>query len=692
MAILKKKSAFEKDRKQDKKEARKGARAVKKDARQDARAEKKDVRKETRSDNKDTRQDARATKKESRQDARGEKKDARQEKRAGLKSVRQSDLKGQEKRDAKKAVRSEKRTSVKAATGQKKDEVKKANQVKKDTVRAAKDDRKDTRQSANAEKRDLVKAANEKKRAALKALRIPRAANRKWNSYLRFQIVKAEEIFQPKTLAHLQAICRIATENDMEVRAIGSGHSFSEIGQTEGIFVQTHKMDKILTLGPAKRRDRLKPEYLDARHNKFAEVEVGCTIIELSKALEKKNQALINQGTYDGQTLWGAVSTSTHGSGIKRQAFPEMVLSVVMVGEGGRTYRIEPTDGITKPRGWKEPGIDELIQDDNTFYSVICSMGCMGIVYSAIIKVRDFYWLDEWTYITTWDTYKSAFADAAEHREMLHKWDTFSMLVSPTKSQKGKKDGVSFKDEYPCSLTFRKETSQRRVIGGRFFDALAKTFEDLHIITGNAPATGRWYLPKLTNIKRDDAWLARSAAKQSGKHGWTGGELDPESLPIKRRNKCYKIFPKGGKLFGGYGIELSFPMERTFDVMDRIIRLAEANDDNKLFHTAPVAIRYVAKGKAYASPQYNRETVMFEVLMAKGTKGGPEALALVEEAMLGEPDVRVHWGLNMDRMTSDNTDLSAMYPRWGSWMTVFRRFNQRGTFHNTFTRRLGLSR
>ncbi len=181
------------------------------------------------------------------------------------------------------------------------------------------------------------------------------------------------------------------------------------------------------------------------------------------------------------------------------------------------------------------------------------------------------------------------------------------------------------------------------------------------------------------------------AVKDGGKVGWTGEELNPENLPIQRRNKCYRIFPKGGKLFGGYGLEVAFPIARTVEIMDRIIRLAEANDGDKLYHTAPVAIRFVAPSRAYASPQYNRATVMFEVLMSKGTKKGPEALKIIEQALLSEPDIRVHWGLNLDQMTADNSDLRAMYPRWSRWMRVFRRYNEAGTFHNDFTRRLGIS-
>lgn len=669
MGLFKKKSDFEKDRKDQIKQEKKNARQAKKEARKDAREEKKEAR-----------QNARADKKDNRQETRAEKKDAREDKRDTMKDVRQSDLTGKEKRDAKKEVRSDKKDAIKIAK-----------QDKQDTKANIKNEKKDRITEAKEIKKETIIDIREAKRAALQALRVPKAFDRKWASYLRFQEVDALEIFKPQTLAHLQTICRIATENDLKVRAIGSGHSFSSVGYTDDIFVETKQMNKMLPLSAAERRRRFKPAYQNAGRSPMAEFEVGRTIIDLSKELEKSGEALGNQGTYDGQTFWGAVSTSTHGSGLKRGPFPNMVLSVVLVGEDGKTFRIEPHGGITNPDGWSEGGIDALIQDDDTFYSVVCSFGCMGIVYSAVIATRPFYWLDEWTYITTWDTFKSSFANAADLRAFLLEWDTFSMLVAPTKAEKGKKDGVTFRGEHPVSLTLRRQSDERRQIGGTFMDSVAKAFEDLHIITGKAPAEGRWWRPKFTDLKRDDSWLGRSSVKQTGKHGWTGEALQPDKLPIKRRNKCYKIFPKGGKLFGGYGIELAFPIERTLAVMERILALAEANDDNHLFHTAPVAVRFVAPAQAYASPQFGRETVMFEVLMSKGTKGGEESLALIEENMLHEPDVRVHWGLHVDRISRHNADFTRMYPHWPRFRVIFDRFNQKGTFHNTFTDRIGLS-
>lgn len=674
MGLFKKKSAAEKQRKAEINSARKDARGDKKDARQDSRDKKKTARK-----------DARAEKKDLRQDTKAEKKDARQDKREDIKDIRQSDLKGKAKRDAKKDVRHEKKDKVKVAKQDKKDEKQDIRVEKKSIVKDAK-----------AEKKEAIQNIRDKKRAILKDLRVPKAFDRKWNSYLRFQHVDALEIYKPNTLGHLKTICRIATDNELKIRAIGSGHSFSEIGVTDDIFVETKSLNKMLPMSPG-RKKKFKS---NVRTRRMAELQVGRTIIDISKELEKSGEALINQGTYDGQTFWGAVSTSTHGSGLKRGPFPAMILSLVLVGEGGRTYRIEPREGITVSRNWGERGIDELIQNDDVFNSIICSFGCMGIVYSAIISTRDFYWMNEWTYISTWSAFKESFSRYSDLRAFIDRWDTISLLVGPTKARSGGKDGVKFKGENPLAMNLRLETNETRKIGGTAMDSLTKFFERVGVIDWiKAPAEGLGF--NVTDIFPGDAWIAKKGVRASGKIGWMGEEIKPRKTPVKRRNKCYKIFPKGGKLFGGYGLEVAFPIERTIEIMDRIIKLAEKNKSDKLFHTAPVAIRFVAPTTAYASPQYadahdrvsafDQGTVMFEVLMAKGTDGGKQALQFIEKAMLNERDVRVHWGLHFDKLNSRNANFESMYPKWPQFRTTFKQFNRRGTFRNAFTDRIDLS-
>lgn len=634
--------------------------------------EKKETRKKARADKKEERKSARADKKQKRQEKKEEKKSIRAEKKAAKKELRNSDLSRKEKKEAKKKLRQETR-----------DDLKNANKEFKAEKKEIRED-----------KKDAIKEINATKREKLDELNIPKSINKQWVSYLRFQTVNADKVYKPRTLTHIQSLCRIATEEGMRVKAVGSGHSFSEILQTDGILLETSGFNKMLPMSQ-NRRSAFKP---GARNLHLSEIEAGMKIIDISKALEKEGRALSNQGTYDGQTLWGAISTSTHGSGIDRGPFPSMVRSFVLVGEGGRTYRIEKSDGITNPAGWSENGVDELIQNDKVFNAAVCSFGSMGVVYSVIIETRDFYWLDEWSFISTWETFKESFSDFNALQIFLRRWDTISILVSPTKARSGRKDGVRFEGQNPISITLRRSTLERRKIGGTFIDSLSKFFEDINIIHGKSPAEGR--KKTFSDILPGDAWIAKKAVRATGKKGWLGEEINVDEIPIKRRNKCYKIFPKGGKLFGGYGTELAFPIERTIEIMDWIIELAEQNREENLYHTAPVAVRFVAPTTAYASPQYanpndkmsefDNGTVMFEVLMAKGTHEGVSTLKDIERDMLSDQDIRLHWGLNMDIINSDNYPLTEKYPKWNEFVEVYRRFNSRGTFSNRFTERIGL--
>jgi len=138
-------------------------------------------------------------------------------------------------------------------------------------------------------------------------------------------------------------------------------------------------------------------------NNRLIEVGGGITIKELNNKLDERELGLINMGGYNAQTIVGVISTSTHGSGIKLVPFCDMVRSIVIAvtgkyqGQGDSDvnfFRIEPTNGITNPKKYKSSKII-LIQDDDCFYSVCCSMGCFGVIYSVVLEVRNKYYLKE---------------------------------------------------------------------------------------------------------------------------------------------------------------------------------------------------------------------------------------------------------------------------------------------------------
>ncbi len=87
---------------------------------------------------------------------------------------------------------------------------------------------------------------------------------------------------------------------------------------------------------------------------------------------------LPNAGTFDGQTLAGAISTGTHGTGFAAGSLADLVVSLDIVtvtqNEDGspdvRMRRIEPSAGVTDPAAFERDQDDHgmvLEQDDALF-------------------------------------------------------------------------------------------------------------------------------------------------------------------------------------------------------------------------------------------------------------------------------------------------------------------------------------
>nr|MDQ3018010.1 FAD-binding protein [Bacteroidota bacterium] len=186
--------------------------------------------------------------------------------------------------------------------------------------------------------------------------------------------------FYPENAEDIQAIVSEAENEGLRVRAVGSGHSFSEAAKGRDFLMD------MKNLRDAKR-------YTDHVKNEFAtkdyiQCDAGITIRRLNRILDDLGLALENMGAVDFQTASGALMTGTHGTGIKKPAFPDMVRSLRLVITGSELVQIEPSDGITDPVRHQaaEPDI-RLIQDDDIFYSTVLSFGGMGIVYQIVFEV-----------------------------------------------------------------------------------------------------------------------------------------------------------------------------------------------------------------------------------------------------------------------------------------------------------------
>ena len=100
------------------------------------------------------------------------------------------------------------------------------------------------------------------------------------------------------------------------MKAVGSGHSFTAIAVAEEVLVDLSKYDEILAI------DEI---------NQTVTVQSGIQLSKLNQALYENSLAMQNLGDIAYQTIAGAISTSTHGTGAKFTGIANQVVALRVV-------------------------------------------------------------------------------------------------------------------------------------------------------------------------------------------------------------------------------------------------------------------------------------------------------------------------------------------------------------------------
>lgn len=109
-----------------------------------------------------------------------------------------------------------------------------------------------------------------------------------------------ERVAVPADAAEVAAAVKSAVRDGLRVKAVGSGHSFSEIAAADGVQVKLDRLDRLVDVDAA---------------SGLVTVGSGIPLHRLSARLDEHGLAMENLGDIDRQTLAGATSTGTHGTG-----------------------------------------------------------------------------------------------------------------------------------------------------------------------------------------------------------------------------------------------------------------------------------------------------------------------------------------------------------------------------------------
>lgn len=564
-----------------------------------------------------------------------------------------------------------------------------------------------------------------------KTIKLPEHENA-WENWLEnIAMYDIVVIPAPKQILELVGYVKDAHQRGTTVHCVGSGHSFSDITLPKkgGYLILPHETldyvknivdknfedidcQKLTQLANLYKNSGLLIENL-ADADYYFEVKYNAKIRVLNCQLDKIGKALPVLGGFDGQTIMGVVSTSTHGSRHDLGPIPSMVASICLVTKDGEIWHVEPASApITDKTKFQTAYGDtrKLIQDDDYFKAILVNMGCMGIVYSIVIKTVDSFYINECRMPSTWKQEKEYLKqEGLVYMNRLHdrqrqdgeKGRTleYSLIVNPYGKQK-------------CISTKRVKSKENKkptnAKGIRSFpewcDKMLKWMGvNLGILDG------------LTNPKR-------KKFPEANLNLALGLIKDPSYI-----DKSYEVLVNSpNQDFRGFALEIATPFDgvnhKHLDVIDRIFALmkeyGERPDDKKRLFVNPVAIRFVNKCDAYLSPQTEWQTkdpsgitVMIEILLAsRHQKKTPAPYIAIKEdkrrlSLLLDlfvdlrkdySNLRIHWGLHGVQNEDDiklkdiYTQMLKTYPDFKKWLNIYHELNPKGVFSNSFTERMGI--
>jgi FAD-linked oxidoreductase len=148
-----------------------------------------------------------------------------------------------------------------------------------------------------------------------------------WRNWGRTASADPVHVAQPTSVGEVADLVRIARERSLTVKAVGAGHSFTSVAATNGIQLDIGAIDGVLAVD-----------------GNLVTLGAGTNLYQLPTLLKPYGLALQNMGDIDRQTIAGATSTGTHGTGRAFGGLATQVRAVTLVTADGTVLRVSDTE------------------------------------------------------------------------------------------------------------------------------------------------------------------------------------------------------------------------------------------------------------------------------------------------------------------------------------------------------------
>lgn len=173
---------------------------------------------------------------------------------------------------------------------------------------------------------------------------------RNWDRSL---VCKPQHFYQPETEEEVIEIVRGVSRAGGTARTVGAGHSWSPLVITDDTLLNLDHLNRIVSVD-AERRQVM--------------VQAGIRIKELNALLPQHGLAMTNLGSIAEQSIAGAISTGTHGTGLRFGSLSTQIVGMKLVTAGGRLLQIS------------------LDQQPELMAAARVSLGALGVITQVTIQ------------------------------------------------------------------------------------------------------------------------------------------------------------------------------------------------------------------------------------------------------------------------------------------------------------------
>jgi L-gulonolactone oxidase len=391
------------------------------------------------------------------------------------------------------------------------------------------------------------------------------AAELNWRNWSGRVRARPSRVVRPADTGEVADTVRAAAAAGQRVKAVGSGHSFSEIAVAEDVQLRLDRMDRPIAVDP---------------DSGLVTVQAGIALHQLNPLLAEAGLAMTNMGDIDRQTIAGATSTGTHGTGAAFGGIATQIRGLRLVTAAGDVVACSPTE---------QPDL---------FAAARIGLGALGIVTEVTLQCEPTFVLHTVERPMPVEQVLDGLADHVDGN------DHFEFFWFPHTTTALTKTGARLPGDAARKPVGKMENLLvNEVLANGLFGAMLRA-------GALVPRT----IPGITRL----ATAAYSSAEVT--------------------DYSHRVFPSHRAVRFNES-EIAVPRESVVDVLREMKRWVDTHDEKIAF---PFEIRFTAPDDIWLSTAYRRESAY--VAFHQYHRLPHERFFAAMQAILAEAGGRPHWG------------------------------------------------